>query len=149
MKKKKIIRGFIRLSRSFTEAPVYVRIPCASRISSKIISRQLGTHYVNEAVVKATSRLFFHARTGGRRLKAFGSFTTTCTSNFTIRNVFAPDALCEVSTAVTRLLPTGHLSFRSCLHRTTMQFAWTKLPVLVSRDLNRFVHFDSAEIFEI
>lgn len=64
-----------------------------SGISLSIINRTAGTHYVNEAVVKAASRLFFaRAHTGGRRLKAFGSFTTTCTSNFTIRNVFAPDA---------------------------------------------------------
>lgn len=74
------------------------------------------------------------AHTGGRRLKAFGSFTTTCTSDFTIRNVFAPDAHHEVSGAVTGLLATVRRISRSGLAAAsstvsyvdvTIQFAYT------------------------
>lgn len=56
------MRGDKRLPRPLIEIRASCTRSLDQGILSSIISRTAGTHYVNEAVVKAASRLFFHAR---------------------------------------------------------------------------------------
>lgn len=150
-RKKEIIHGFTFIEIVYRgSSSVYVRdlVPCVSRISSKIISRRPGTHYVNEAVVKATSRLFFRARTPAADVSRPSGHLPPPARSTSRSGTFLPRMRSTKYPQPWLDFCRPAISFRSCLHRINDAICvHAKLPyVLVSKDFNRFVHFDLFEM---